>query len=920
MAAYAALISLMKVIDDIETHPSPPIFLDKQQVESLTEKLIFLQEFLESYNSPYAYSDEADPLEMRIVDAAQATEDVIESYIIDTIQLSAAAAAAASEDGGDEQISCIHFYEDVQNVIEELDLLKKEVAGIKREKVVHQRNMGSDDGGLRSRSSTENNPIMVGFDDVLLQLLDRLTDGNTNRQIIPIVGMGGIGKTTLAKGAFEQKLIKEHFDICVWTTISQDYNIVETLREVLSRAGGSMDEKDLVVGLHKRLWGRRYLIILDDMWSIDVWDKLKSSFPDCGNGSRILVTTRMSNLALHLTHSYNVFKMGFLDEASSWILFSNTIFGEQSVPTQLEKIGKKIVKKCNGLPLAIAVIGGLMAKSKLTLEYWVHIEENLSSVVNSENDDYCFRILKLSYNYLPAYLKPCFLYMGVFKEDCEIRSSTIVELWVSEGFLKPIDNKSLTTIAKEYLKELVDRNLIVVQKVGLYGNVKFCKIHDLLRDLSMKEAQKQRFFYVLREQSPQGVISQHRIVNPGSTSKEKICDALDSMSHARSYVCRTLEFQELPNSRFLRTTLNAHDSPYALCRCSSEHVFHLVNTRYLAFEIDLKYVIPSINLLWNLHTLIIRCWDDFIAPIEIWKMHKLRHVNFPHWKLHLPDPVSIDNDIIIMENLEVLKGLEYFSLSEDVKRIPNIKKLKLKNNPELLERVNYLSYLQCLSKLESLDLRVSFHCNGKFQLKMSFPPSLTKLFLLLPLDFELEDILPAIGSLPLLQKLGLKHGRFRTGKWGTIEDQFPSLKSLTLTNCNGLENWTVLESFPHLQELHLEKFNKLKEIPSEIGEIPTLKSIRLRYCSESAVLSAKQILEEQEDLQGDQADLHVDVRVSAEDEALKKLASPNFEVTSDDAILKRMLRVREQHLQRSQQTTELPESEKPPTGNPAQRE
>ena len=103
MAAYAYVISLMKVIDDIETHPSPPIFLDKQQVESLTEKLVFLQEFLESYKSPYAYSDEADPLEMRIVDAAQAAKDVIESYIIDTIHLSAAAtgdgAAAATGDG-----------------------------------------------------------------------------------------------------------------------------------------------------------------------------------------------------------------------------------------------------------------------------------------------------------------------------------------------------------------------------------------------------------------------------------------------------------------------------------------------------------------------------------------------------------------------------------------------------------------------------------------------------------------------------------------------------------------------------------------------------------------------------------------------------------------------------------------------------
>ncbi|XP_047975172.1 putative late blight resistance protein homolog R1C-3 [Salvia hispanica] len=381
MAAYAALVSLMHIINDIETHPSPPISLDKKQVESLVEIVTFLQEFLECYKSPYDYSDEADPLEIRIMDASHTAEDVIESYIIDTIQVTS---VATTDDGADEQISCIHFYQDLQNVIEEIDSIKKEVAGITREKVVHHRNSGSDDAGLRS-NSTEKNHRMVGFDGVLLELLERLVRGRARRQIIPIVGMGGIGKTTLAKGAFEHKLCKEHFDICVWTTISQDYNIGETLRQVLTQARGYLSkesEKDLGEILYKYLSGRRYLVIMDDMWSIEVWDKMKFFFPEYNNESRIIVTTRMSNLAAHLTDSNSLVKIEFLDEVSSWTLFSKTVFGEQSFPTHLESIGKKIVEKCNGLPLSIAVVGGLMAKSELTLEYWEHIEKNLT--FNSE--------------------------------------------------------------------------------------------------------------------------------------------------------------------------------------------------------------------------------------------------------------------------------------------------------------------------------------------------------------------------------------------------------------------------------------------------------------------------------------------------------------------------------------------------------
>ncbi|XP_057775527.1 uncharacterized protein LOC130994501 [Salvia miltiorrhiza] len=956
MAAYGALVSLMNIIDQLENHPSSPISIDKQQVESLTENVTFLQEFLDAYISPVVDDHEAELLERRIADAVYAAEDVIESQIVlqihnrstiigrcpvdnrstirgkisSFIKLFQARCKCATNDRNASE----DFYHDLQQVIEEMNLIKNEAMEIATAADQLQRKVSSTHAASSSTvikkdtleiaaaaqlqrkvsssthtgsTSTVKEIMMVGFDDVLLEVLDKLTGGQRSRQIIPIMGMGGIGKTTLARHVFEHALVKQHFDICGWTTISQTYNVRETLRKVFSQVSGNSGSDDLSEGelglkLYQYLWGRRYLIIMDDVWSTEVWDKIRSSFPDCNNGSRIIVTTRLSNLTSQLGESYGV-GMKFLDEASSWDLFTNTVFGGESFPPELKKIGKNIVANCKGLPLSIATIGGHLAKSERTTEYWMRIEQNLNSIVITNNDEFCLKILRLSYTYLPNYLKPCFLYMGVFKEDSRIRVSMLKKLWVSEGFLKPVSGKCLETIAKEYLKELVDRNLILVDKLGFSGNAKFCKIHDLLRDLCLKEVEKERFYHII-EKTPSVIDNECRRVVLKNAGRRIIREVSRSLSHARSIICddEGKNF-EMPHNFKLLRTFKAYDRD-TLYRNGDDgdhflgDVFQLVNSRHLAVRIHMKSKFPSsINLLWNLYTLIVALSPlglhphDLIAPIEIWKLHQLRHLECMGTGLILPDPPS---EMVIMENLQTLKGVMNLYLNEEVvQRIPNLKKLHLfynfkdmegcliKSLSELkqMERDNCFSYLECLSKLENLSCDIYYGYDEYLQ-RISFPHSLKKLNLIVN-NVELEEILQKIACLPLLQKLVLQYGIFKTGKWDTIEGQFRSLKLLQLYYCKGLENWTMAESshFPVLQELRLRGLRQLEEIPSEVGEIATLKSITLEHCSESAVVSAKKIVEEQEDLYGDQLDLHVRAILWYRDERLQSLASPNFEVT-----------------------------------------
>ncbi|KAL6534634.1 hypothetical protein OROGR_013309 [Orobanche gracilis] len=854
MAAYAALVSLMHTLEQIKHHPRPPISLDNTQVESLDQWSVFLQSCLEGYSHVVHMDDddESDDLEMRIADVAYAAEDVIESHIVDQIN------------GKLIVSSSVDLYKGLEKVIQGMDIIQKEVT----EKITANKGVPEQlhrkptfAGAVRSwqnTATTTTTTTTVGLADIANSVMDKLTGERGGRRIISIIGMGGIGKTTLAKTISQSQVVLQHFDVLVWATVSQEYTTREILLELVQEPGdqslSQAKEHELGEKLHKRLWGRRYLIVLDDIWDIEAWDQLQLFFPNNNNGSRIMLTTRLSNLASAVADVSNIIEMDFLDEDNSWDLFCKTVFGEEEgcqCPFELQDIGKKIVEKCKGLPLSIIVIGGLVSKSERTREYWEFIGENLSAVVNLEDDERCLKILHMSYARLPVHLKPCFLYMGVFSEDSVIRVSMLVKLWVSEGFLKPTKDKSSETVAEECLKDLIDRNLVIVHKLGSTGSVKFCNIHDLLRDLCLREAGKERFYYVVRQHT-RYINDQRRVVVLDRASKDRVV-ALQPRSVARSLIWGVPDILPSLDVRLVRV-LKTYDkyAPRSVGEYFLEDMFKFVNARYVAFEsyFAARFA-PTDRLPWNLHYINVYNLQSLTAPYEMWNLPQLRHVEFGSG-FHLPDPPS-SSCTIVLENLQKLATVINFKCEEEtVMKIPNIRNLKLRYENLVVGPTNYhLENLQNLHKLESIVVDFSRGGPDGDPLRdLMFPHSLRKLSLNIKFSQHWEDVIEKICSLPVLEKFKLLCGSFNGHEWGTTEGQFCSLKFLLISRCRGLEYWTTESThFPRLERLVLDGLTDLKEIPSDIGDITTLQSIEVIRCSESVAISAQEILVEQRELE-----------------------------------------------------------------------
>ncbi|KAL7114856.1 hypothetical protein ACP275_04G148100 [Erythranthe tilingii] len=794
MAAYAALVSLLNTIDHIENHPRLSISLDKKQAESLGEEIDFLIEFIEAGYSRGVTCKEAQVLESQIASAAYAAEDVIESHIVDQIHAGT--------------ISLL----DLQTVLEGMDSIKKEVMQFKEECGSKELMPTTTSTRPRNYRQQEYNTL-VGFDEEFTQLMESLVGETFDRKIISVVGIGGIGKTTLTKRVYEQSFTAQYFEIRAWVLVSQNYNITDILLQLLSMRRSQLDR------------------------------------------SRIIVTTRIRNVSIHL--GFPCIELNFLDE------------NKTDCPLELENIGREICRKCKGLPLSIVVVGGLLGRSYNTLQYTKSIAIDLLSTLNSGLDEDCLNILYLSYTYLYVHLKPCFLYMGVFPEERVIHVSRHIKFWVAEGFIRPNKTQSLEEIAKDYLSDLIDMNLIVKHKSGLNGELRYCIMHDLLRDLCLKIAHEEKFICTI-ESIPRGVDRERRIVIneilPEEEFQSRVFPALQSSSLTTRTLGMRIDRCPLPlNNRLLRV-FKVDDQSVGNEIDLHEDIFDQVNLRCFVYEAynlgTFMYgeLPSSVSLLWNMQTIIIG--GSVVAQSQFWEMRQLRHVYINSLWIFDPPPIDQDDDDFALRNLQTLRRVVNLTWSEDVcKRVPNVKKLEIIINSDVGSTDEYcLSNLDRLSKLESFicSYNQPDGCPGIDLLQnLTFSSSIRKLTLSGCAMFP--ENLTVIGSLPHLEVLKLITITFVQVDWVPVEGEFLRLKYLLIWSCSDLFSWSAERShFPVLEKLVFKRMHELDEIPLDIGEIPTLGVIHLECCSESLAISAIKVAREQKRLGNERLQVRVE--------------------------------------------------------------
>ncbi|KAK3417379.1 hypothetical protein EUGRSUZ_H03126 [Eucalyptus grandis] len=551
--------------------------------------------------------------------------------------------------------------------------------------------------------------------EIIKSLLDSSSEESVS--VVTIVGMGGLGKTTLARLAYNDDKVREYFELKMWVCVSDVFDRDFLIKEILKSAREDIDKKlesELPELLRKVLDGKKYLLVLDDLWNEErgKWSELQSLLMDGSLGSKILVTTRNQSVVEATGTKSSIYYLKVLPEDKSWDLFKKTAFEdeEESLKQKLEQIGRDIVKKCGGVPLAIKTIGNLLYAKKE--KEWLYLKEHEFSKIDMLNPG-IIEVLKISYDHLQPRLKHCFAYCALFPKDFVFNKQDMIQLWMAQGFIESFgslhENEELEEIGNGYVSDLLYGSFLEVEKANPYtGEVEMFKMHDLMHDLALKVAGNECKMVNLNKGSIDKDTRHASFDFKWSLSSQGVTPLLEA-TNLRTFLPLPLSgIDGSPNECYrifskLRRCRALKLNDYIPLSLGSQ----LKHLRFLEVKyISIKSLPDSITDLLNLQTLkLSKCGKLKTLPKDLRKLINLRYLSIFHcYSLSHLAPLSELSSLrtLSLMSLESLK-FDPLQLHSSTTRpfFPSLESLTLRNCPNLKSRWRRRQVMMAFQKHQS---------------------------------------------------------------------------------------------------------------------------------------------------------------------------------------------------------------------------
>lgn len=676
--------------------------------------------------------------------------------------------------------------------------------------------------------------------------------------ILPIVGMGGVGKTTLAKLVYDDAKVKQHFELRLWASVSTSggFHKIDITEQILRSANptypASIHSEPtldmLQFHLSQLVASKRFLLVLDDIreesFTSMACQEILSPLSSAEKGSRILVTTTTASVPAMLGASCT-YHLNVLDIEDLWSLLKKYAFhgGPTHDSTQeLEEIGRNIASKLKGLPLAAKMLGGLLGATKSTKTWMNVLDKELYG-------DSILPVLELSYSYLPRRLKQCFSFCSLFPRNYKFNKRVLIQLWMAQGFVQSQNSadKNLEDLAEDYFEELLSRSFFDVRREACETHY---VMHDLVHDLAQSVSADQclRVEHGMISEKPSTAryvsVTQDGLQGLGSFCKP---ENLRTLIVRRSFIFSSSCFQD----EFFRKIRNLRVLDLS---CSNfvrlpNSIGELVHLRYLSLPRTLNMLPESVSKLLHLESLCFHKCSLEKLPAGITMLVNLRHLNIATRFIaqvsgigrlvNLQGSVEFHVKKGVGCTLEELKGLKDLRGKLKIKGLDNVLSKEAASKAELYKKRHLrelslewnsasrnlvldadaviLENLQPPSSIKVLNIKryQGAICPSWLQLS-----SLKQLQSLDLINCRNLEILPPLGLLPSLKYLCMKElctvNQIGHEFYGDDDVPFPSLIMLVFDDFPSLFDWSGEvkgNPFPHLQKLTLKDCPNLVQVP-----------------------------------------------------------------------------------------------------------